>query len=91
MSETAAIYHTHKHYRELPEARKTKPEFNAYFKAAQDTIQNSAQSPAQVESSAMQRGGMMSYAFKLSEGGQEMTAIVFVSDDGGVFLATLIP
>lgn len=94
-SDSAAVYHTHKHYHELPSARRPAgtPEFDAYMNTARAVIHNTAETAADVaaRSASSQAGGMRSYSFQLSEGGRTHVAFVYVSDDGAVFLATLMP
>lgn len=94
-SESAAVYHTYKHYHELPAASRPPgvSEFDAYSAASNAAIHNPAQSAANVAATrnTAQRGGGRSYTFTLNGNGQNMSALVFVSDDGVVFLLTLIP
>ncbi len=90
-AESAATYHTHKHFHEMPAARQVTPEFDSYFRAAQDTIQNPSLAAEDVFIGAAQRGGGESFQFTMAEAPNNMTAYVFVTDEGSVSLATLIP
>jgi hypothetical protein len=90
-SESAAAYHGEKHFGELVdvERNKSRSHYDAYMASAQETIKN----PTNISSSTTQEGSARSYVFKrnasASDGTvREMTAIVIVTSDGRVILAT---
>lgn len=88
-NESAAIYHTEKHYEEFPPSHKTQGnKFNNYWQSAIETIKKSTD----VESSYNQLSGGRSFVFNhtYEEGGVTygIKTIVNVSSDGLVKIAT---
>jgi hypothetical protein len=89
-SESAAAYHTAKHYPDLPPSEQKGKPFADYMASAQATIQNPTKPVAPPVST--QEGAARSFVFirELTEGGKtyKMMAIVVVTNDGKVVLAT---
>jgi hypothetical protein len=86
--ESAAVYHTAKHIKELPLSERTAGTFAEYSASAMKTIKN----PTAVTSVASQDGSARLFFFErqVSEGGQSynMRALVIVSSDGKVVMAS---
>ncbi len=85
-SESAAAYHTEKHFDEIPAAERAGTKYDAYINSARKTIRDPASKIIPVST---QEGGANSYKFERTMGdGTVMTAIVIVTSDGKVVLAT---
>ena len=88
-NESAAIYHTEKHYEEFPPSQKTREnKFNNYWQSAIETIKKSQN----VTSSYDQISGSRSFTFKhiYNEQGVEykIQTIVSISEDGTADIKT---
>lgn len=93
-TESAAVYHAHKHYGELDasEATSTKTgtargpeEVELYLKSLGETVRNPGEP---VTSTASQDGGARVYRFVRDVAGKKMTALVLVTNDGKVAVLT---
>jgi hypothetical protein len=88
-AESSIVYHTEKHYGQLPPAEQAPPggsKVEAYMKSARLTIST----PTSVEARAAQNGGTI-ITYTRQVGAQTMKAFVYVSLQGDVFILTFLP
>jgi hypothetical protein len=89
-SQSAAVYHAHKHFGELPgpEQARAPNAITAYVDSAVDTVRHADPVAAAASRSTAQAGDARSFTFTRTIDGKQMRAIVFVTREGRVILAT---
>ena len=88
-NESAAIYHTEKHYKEFPSNHKTgENKFNNYWQSAIETIKRSSNITSSYEQLNNSRSFIFKHIYKEGDDTYQLQTIVSVSQDGTVDIRT---
>jgi hypothetical protein len=89
-SEAAAVYHSHKHFKDLPPSDQAGSTNNvsAYYKSAEQTVLQADVRQTMRSASPTQDGGARMYTFTRVVQGKEYNARVLVTNEGQAFLVT---